>query len=149
MVSMIEPIFSKRIPSPEEYNSLRENVGWGVMDSASVIRCLKNSLFGVVVHAGGLIIGSGRVVGDDGLCFYLQDIMVKSNFQGNRIGTTIVELLFEYIESKAAYNSYIGVMSAKNLQNFYAKFGFFERPNEHFGPGMTQFWGRKGKVSEC
>jgi GNAT superfamily N-acetyltransferase len=148
-VNVSELIYRKNVLLPEEYNELRKNVGWGKMDHATVVRCLKNSLFGISVYHEEVIVGSGRVVGDDGLCFYIQDIMVRKGFQKKGIGTKIVELLFEYLAEKATYNSYIGVMSAKNMQPFYSRFGFFERPNEHFGPGMTQFWGRKGESTEC
>jgi hypothetical protein len=50
----------------------------------------------------------------------------------------------EYIINKnGVYNSYVGLLAAKGLGNFYNKFGFIERPNDFFGPGMSQFWGRK------
>lgn len=32
-------------------------------------------------------------------------------------------------------------MSAKGKEKFYKRYGFWKRPNEHFGHGMMQLWG--------
>ena len=74
--------------------------------------------------------------------------MVLKTFQKRGIGSKIVQLLMDFLEENAPINSYIGLMSAKGLEKFYSKYGFIERPNEYFGAGMTQFWGRKGEMSE-
>jgi len=47
-----------------------------------------------------------------------------------------------YIKRNACNNAVVGLMSAKNREGFYEKFGFWKRPNEHFGHGMMQFWKR-------
>lgn len=61
--------FKKSLPTAEEYNKLRENVGWGTHPEDIVEKSLKQTLFGVSVYDDGNIIGSGRIVGDEGLCF--------------------------------------------------------------------------------
>lgn len=62
----------------------------------------------------GKIIGMGRIIGDGARIFYIQDVVIHSNFQGKGIGTTIMEKLIAYIE----------------------KFGSQKRPNEFRGNGM-------------
>jgi len=141
-------IYKKTLPAAEEYNQLRENVGWGLMPINIVEKSFEKTIYGISVYNGNNIIGSGRIVGDGGLCFYIQDIMVLKTFQKKGIGSRIVQLLMDYLEENAVINSYIGLMSAKGLEKFYSKYGFMERPNEYFGAGMTQFWGRKGEMSE-
>jgi len=139
--------FVRKLPQPKEYNILRENVGWGEMPISIVKKSFKKTLYGISVYNNNEIIGSGRIVGDNGLCFYIQDIIVLKAFQKKGIGTKIVELLMEYIEKNGVCNSYVALLSAKGLEKFYSKFGFIERPNEYFGAGMTQLLGRKAEDS--
>jgi len=136
--------YVNKLPAPNEYNTLRKNVGWGEMPIDIVEKSFKKTLYGVSVYHNDEIIGSGRIVGDDGLCFYVQDIIVMKTYQSKGIGTKIVELLMEYIEKNGVYNSYVGLLAAKGLEKFYNKFGFIERPNEFFGSGMFQVLGQKG-----
>lgn len=137
-----------KLPKPNEYNILRKNVGWGEMPIDIVERSFEKTLYGVSVYHDDEIIGSGRIVGDNGLCFYIQDIMVLTAYQHQGIGTKIVELLMEYIKRNGVYNSYVGLLAAKGLEKFYNKFDFIERPNNFFGSGMSLFWGRKGEMEE-
>ena len=137
-----------KLPRPKEYNILRKNVGWGEMPINVIKKSFKKTLYGISVYYNNEIIGSGRIVGDNGLCFYIQDIMVLKNYQKQGIGTKIIELIMEYINKNGVYNSYVGLLAAKGLGKFYNKFGFIERPNDFFGPGMSQFWGRKGEMEE-
>ena len=37
------------------------------------------------------------------------------------------------------YRIMVSLKAAKNKEGFYKKFGFIERPNEDFGPGMHQW----------
>ena len=138
--------YVNKLPKPNEYNILRKNVGWGEMPIDIVERSFQKTLYGVSVYHNEEIIGAGRIVGDDGLCFYIQDIMVMKAYQKQGIGTKIVELLMEYIEKNGVYNSYVGLLSAKGLEKFYEKFEFIKRPNECFGSGMSQLLGRKGEI---
>lgn len=69
-------------------------------------------------------------------------------FQRQGIGSAIVKMLMDYLEEHAPYNSYVGLMASKGLEDFYSRYGFISKPNEFFGPGMTQFWGRNGEMTE-
>lgn len=140
--------YKKALPTANEYNLLRENVGWGIMPVNIVEKSLEKTIYGVSVYSENKIIGSGRIVGDDGLCYYIQDVMFIKDFQKRGIGSKIVKMLMDFLEENAPINSYVGLMASKGLEKFYSKYGFIERPNEYFGCGMTQFWGRKGEMSE-
>lgn len=74
--------------------------------------------------------------------------MVMKDYQRKGIGSEILNLLMGYLKEHAGYNSYVGLMAAKGMDKFYSKYGFISRPNDHFGPGMTQFWGRGGEMTE-
>ncbi|WP_253287331.1 hypothetical protein [Clostridium bornimense] len=43
-----------------------------------------------------------------------------------------------YNNSLSDTKTTIGLMAAKGKEEFYKKFGFIERPNDHQGPGMIQ-----------
>ena len=44
----------------------------------------------------------------------------------------------EYLDMRASvgWRIMINLQAAKGKEGFYKKFGFIERPNENFGPGM-------------
>ena len=81
----------ERIPTVEEYLALREAVGWGRLDEQVTARGLTHALFTVCLVHEGNVIGCGRVIGDEGLYFYLQDIIVLPAFQGKGLGKRLME----------------------------------------------------------
>jgi GNAT superfamily N-acetyltransferase len=132
--------FMERLTTPGEYNFLREKVGWSCYDEAVIASFIKNSLYCVCAQDREKIIGMGRVIGDGGLCFYIQDIIVLPEYQGRGIGRGIMDRVMDYIYSHCHNNSIIGLMSAQGKESFYEKYGFFQRPSDKFGSGMTQFY---------
>jgi predicted N-acetyltransferase YhbS len=93
----------------------------------------------------------GRVVGDLGLCFYIQDVIVVRTHQGRGVGGAIMRRLMKFISEHAVEDSYVGLMSAVGKESFYHRYGFTSRPTETLGAGMTLFWkgdGSKGDRKE-
>lgn len=136
-------------PKPSEYLLLRKLVGWGEMPIDIIEKALTKNIYAVCAYNEiGEIVGSARIVGDGGLCFYIQDVMVHPQFQKQGIGTGLLVKVMEYLKINAPYNSYIGLMAAKDLEHFYQKFGFQTRSNEFMGSGMIQFWGRGKELTE-
>lgn len=132
--------FDERKPTVAELFVLRESVGWGIGEKEAFERGLKNSLYGVSVFKDGEIIGTARVIGDGSTCFYVQDVIVKPAYQKKGIGFEMMKKVMQYIEENACPGAVVGLMSAKGKEEFYEKFGFWNRPNEKFGHGMMQFW---------
>ena len=130
----------ERIPTPQEYNQLRTAVGWGAYDEAVIEEFLLNSLYCVCAYLDGRIVGMARVIGDGGLVFYIQDVIVFPEFQGQGIGRQMMEKVMAYIENHAHHNTIIGLMSAVGKESFYERYGFSKRPTEKYGAGMTRFW---------
>lgn len=128
-----------RSPTIEEYISLRKAVGWDIPDEQAIKISLKNALFSVCLVKGNNIIGYGRVVGDEGLYFYIQDIIVLPEYQGHGYGKKVMDEIMNYINQKARKGAFIGLFSAKGLEGFYKKYGFKERPDENSGAGMFLF----------
>ena len=122
----------------DEFNLLYDSVGWGAYDNAVSQTALDNTFYSISVYDDNRIIGYGRLIGDT-ICFlYIQDIMVKPEYQGNKIGTLIMDKLLEKINQIKKENPdlrvYIG--ASKNREKFYEKFGFVSRPYGHIGAGM-------------
>lgn len=130
----------ERPPTVAEYQRLQEAVGWDVLDAEAVARGLGNSLFSVCVTFNGDVIGCGRVIGDGGMYFYIQDIIVAPEFQGKGIGRRIMETVMGYIRSHAHPNAFISLMATEGVASFYQRYNFREMPPEM--PGMFQRWGQ-------
>lgn len=130
--------YLERTPTPEEFNTLTEAVGWGKRDNKIVEEALNNTLYSLCVYDGDKLIGYGRIIGDKTIFLYIHDVMVIPEYQGKSIGTGIMEKLLEKIEEYKQVNpnirTYLG--ASKGKERFYEKFGFVSRPNEELGAGM-------------
>jgi GNAT superfamily N-acetyltransferase len=124
----------ERIPTVEEYLALREAVGWERLDEQMTARALVNALFTVCILHKGKIIGCGRVIGDGGLHFYLQDIMMLPAYQGKGLGKRLMRAILAYLDEHALPGAFVGLMAARGKSSFYTQFGFAVRPPER--PGM-------------
>ena len=125
-----------RSPTFSEYKKLRDLVGWWETDENATDRALKNALFSVVAVEHDTVIGFGRVVGDEGLYFYIQDLIVHPEFQNKGFGTSLMKELMGYITTNAKYGAFVGLMAAKGLEKYYESFGFKARDED--APGMYQ-----------
>jgi GNAT superfamily N-acetyltransferase len=132
--------FYEELPTSRKYNELRELAGWGPLDNAIVERSLPKSVFGVTAKYEGEVIGFARVVGDGGLCFHIQEIIVHPDHQKKGIAGKFMQHIFNHLKSNAAQRAYISAFVGKGLEDFYKKYGFWERPTKVMGPGMMQFW---------
>jgi GNAT superfamily N-acetyltransferase len=135
-------------PSPEEYIQLRQLVGWGIHKRETIINALPNSLYCVCAYLNAEIIGMARIIGDGGLAYYIQDVIIKPDYQRKGIGTELMNKIMGYIRIHASDNTVIGLMSAEGKETFYERYGFTKRPAGRFGSGMTMFW-KSEKVDAC
>ena len=128
----------ENIRNVEEFNLLYDDVGWGAYDENITQKALDNTFYSVSVYDDNKIVGYGRIIGDT-ICFlYIQDIIVKPEYQGNKIGTMIMNKLLEKINEIKQENPdlrvYLG--ASKNREEFYEKFGFIKRIDADLGYGM-------------
>ena len=128
----------------EEYNGLREAVGWRLITPAQAVRGLENTTFLVVARDEGRAIAMGRVLFDFGYTAYIGDVIVMPEYQGKGIGKCIVETLMKQVmESAEAEERIMFILgAAKGKEAFYEKLGFEKRPNDFSGHGMTM-WKKK------
>ncbi len=123
-----------RAPIVSEYRELRDSVGWWKVEEKAIEKALKNSLFSVVAIENDTVVGIARIVGDGGLYFYFQDLIVSSDFQNRGIGKALMKELMDYIDANAAKGAFVGLIAAKGLEKYYESFGFKARDAD--APGM-------------
>ena len=128
-------------PTPQQFNQLTDSVGWGTRDDAVVKKALTKSLFCIGAFDDDKLIGFARIIGDETVFLYIQDVMVRPEYQGQKIGTGIMEKLIEKINQYKTVNkgirTYLGASAGK--ENFYTRFGFETRADAGLGPGMVLF----------
>ena len=130
----------ERKPTATELFILRKSVGWSTGEESAFAKGLQNSLYGVCVFGNEEIVGTVRVIGDGSTFFYIQDVIVKPEYQRQGIGLKMMGKVMEYIRGNACREAIVGLIAVKDTEPFYEKFGFCKKPNEEFGCEMMQFW---------
>ena len=123
----------------ETYYTLRESVGWNNWSKEQAEKALENSYYSIVIFYNDNAIGMGRVVGD-GIYFTIVDIVVRPEYQGRNIGTTIMNSILEYIEKNMCEGSRVSVqlLAEVGKEQFYIKQGFKLVPHEYCGPALRK-----------
>ena len=126
-------------PVVEKYNELRVLGTLRPIDRNLAKIGLRHSLYAVSFYHEDTLVAMGRVVGDMGIIFYLQDVIVHPNYQNMGLGTKVISNLLNYIKGFKPENGEImvGLMSSMGKESFYEKHGFFRRPNNNYGNGMS------------
>lgn len=123
------------------YLELRKSVNWKELSLEQASLALKNSLFTVCAYDGDKPIGMGRIVGDNVVVDYIQDLVVRPDSQSEGVGRLIIEKLIKYVKDSKLEDTEIMLclMCAKGREDFYKKFDFIARPTDSLGPGMIQY----------
>lgn len=123
----------------ETYYTLRESVGWNNWSKEQAEKALENSYYSIVIFYNDNAIGMGRVVGD-GIYFTIVDIVVRPEYQGRKIGTTIMNSILEYIEKSMCEGSRVSVqlLAEVGKKQFYIKQVFKLVPHEYCGPALRK-----------
>jgi GNAT superfamily N-acetyltransferase len=117
----------ERLPTVEEHRALFEAVGWTPYAPEAAAIALRHSLYGLVALHDGQVIGGGRVVGDGGKFFYIQDFAVRPEHQGRGIGTQMMEHLLAWIKANAPPEPFVGLFATSAAIPFYQRYDFGER----------------------
>lgn len=126
--------YIERVPTATEYLALRQSVGWHGLPVTATETGLTHSLYAVCAQQGSEVVGCGRIVGDGGIYFYIQDLVIRPEYQRRGLGTRMMKKIMGYIEHHAQGGAFIGLMAAPGLEDFYARFGFTRFPEG--SPGM-------------
>lgn len=127
-------VIEERTPTLLEYQTMRGTTDWHPVNDEAVAKGLEATLYAVCVWDREVMVGTGRVIGDGGLYYYIQDMMITPSHQQKGLGKLILKKLMAYIEGVACDGAFVGLMAAKGVEGFYHKMGFRTRPET--GPGM-------------
>ena len=119
MIQIVE-----RIPTVREYQSIIASVGFRDHTVGAIETALKNTVFCVCAIDGDNVVGFGRIVGDGSISFLLTNVIVRPEYQRQRIGTRIVEMLCEMMDSLPHKNMVLEVAPLPELETFYKLGGF-------------------------
>jgi GNAT superfamily N-acetyltransferase len=126
-------------PSVEDFCHLRNLVGWGEIGYVLAQESLLNSLFHACIYSKHKLLAMGRVLGDGYMYFYIQDLIVHPDFQGQGLGKVVIEHIETYLSRAAQKGSTVGLFAANGMENFYTPYGYKKRTGEPLGQGMCKF----------
>ncbi|MCD8895797.1 GNAT family N-acetyltransferase [Mammaliicoccus sciuri] len=87
----------KRIPNNEYLQKLYLSVGWDVYvkNNEDMTVLLKNTCYFVTVWDNDQLVGLTRIISDDHSIAYVQDILIDPDYQGNGIGSKLLNMIKE------------------------------------------------------
>ena len=111
---------NEKVPA-DLLSSLRESVGWNRMEKE-----LSNpnliSFCHISAYEENELIGYIDCISNGVTDAYIQDLMVKPEYQGKGIGTKLMNMMIDYLKDNHIYM--ISVLFDESLKSFYERFGF-------------------------
>ena len=116
----------------DTYLMLRHKVGWIELSREQAKKAIDNALYTLCAYIDGKPVGMGRVVGDEAVISYIQDLIVIPEYQSRHIGSLLIEHIIEYVKSLTMDGSrmMLCLMCAKGREQFYEKHNFIARPTD-------------------
>ena len=126
-------------PDIQTYFELRDSVGWKNFCVEQTEAALKDRKFFVLAKDGEKYVAMGSVVGD-GMYYTIVDVTVRPEYQGKKIGATIVNKLVALIEKNIPEGgrTSIELIAAPGIEEFYIKQGLKILPNEESGAALRK-----------
>ncbi len=112
------------LPTPADYCRLRTLAGMSAKALEAATRGLPNTLFAATVFHEGQLVGMGRVTGDGGLFFDINDIAVDPAHQKRGLGKAIVGALMDFVHRTAPATAHVTLIADGEAHRLYAHFGF-------------------------
>jgi ribosomal protein S18 acetylase RimI-like enzyme len=112
----------KEVAAVDDFLRLRVISGLTPRPVEAAKKALPNSLFGVHLIIDNDTVGMGRVVGDGALNFEIVDVAVDPQYQGQGLGSIIMQNIMEYLNENASEGAYITLLA--DVPELYKKFGF-------------------------
>lgn len=86
-------------PTTDQYLHLRQQAGLDAADQQATETGLAASLHSVCAFHENRVVGCGRIVGDGGLYFYVEDLMVDKDSRGAGTGGRIMQALLDWLRA--------------------------------------------------
>ena len=105
----------------EEYNDLRHSVNWITVKDKRAQKALNNSFYKLIARKDGKPVGMARIVSDGGYTYFITDVIVRPECQGEHIGTALIDRLLEYIKRDVMDDEtvMVSLMAAYERESFY------------------------------
>ena len=108
----------------EEFQALRRAAGMSTFPDPAVALSLERTLHGAWLRQGEVLIAMGRLTGD-GACFVqVNDVAVHPDWQGQGLGTQVMDRLMGWAESNLPKGCYISLIADAGAERLYEKAGF-------------------------
>ena len=127
--------YREQPPPAADYCRLFETTGWNKAYQADVddlYAAISSCWYVLSAYDNDDLVGFGRVISDGVLYALICDLIVKPAYQGQGIGSTLLNKLI--VRCRMQQIRVIWLFSAKGKSSFYKNFGFSERPPD--APGM-------------
>jgi len=113
-----------------DYRELRAAVGFREVSERQYELGLKNSRYISVIKDNGKAVGIIKGLGDGGYYWFLTELIVHPDYQGQGLGRRLVEGFLKCVDESAQKGEslHITLASSKGKEAFYEKFGFKRRP---------------------
>ncbi len=110
----------------EEFISLWKSVWDGAPSLEQTKLAMQNTIFSVSIYDSGKAIAMARMIGDVGLCYYIKDVVVRHEYQGNGIGRMLINELMKFINDYGIKGTsvFLELAALPNKMPFYEKLGF-------------------------
>ena len=114
----------QEIPDKNEIRKLYEAVGWQayLQEFDRLLAGIENSLLVITARHQEELIGLLRAVGDKHTILYIQDILIKPEYQNQGIGSELLNRCLEHFPQ--VRQKIVLADSTPRLKNFYAENGF-------------------------
>lgn len=126
-------------PALDAFANLRAQAKWQNPDDKILKVSIENSLFWVTVYDTDKLIGTGRIIGDGAMYFYIQDVIVAPSYQSKGIGHLVMTHIENYLSSTCSNGATIALLSAHGKESFYTQYGYVKRDGDGLGLGMCKF----------
>lgn len=130
--------YDQKIPKEDDFFRLYKTTGWdntGSYSSERLYNAIQNSWFVVCAYDEEKLVGFGRLISDGFYQTFLTDMIVHPDYQGQGIGSNLLQLLIDYCQEHGL--TWVQLFCAKGKQEFYQKAGFEARAQD--APGMRLF----------
>jgi ribosomal protein S18 acetylase RimI-like enzyme len=131
-------VIKENVLTASEFNMLCRSVGWIPPSDEQTAKALENSLRTFSVFSDAKLVGMGRLLGDLAMSYYVKDVAILPDYQGQGIGKTLMVHMINHIKTTLpqGWRVSLELISSKGKEGFYRKFGFEDRPSDADGAGM-------------
>lgn len=127
--------FETTVPAIDQFWELFRTTNWNTeyqLTPEELTYAIRQNWYAVAAYDGEQLVGFGRVVSDGILHAMIYDLIVLPSYQGQGVGTQILEMLVQKCRQHKIRD--IQLFCAVGKRGFYERRGFVARPND--APGM-------------